>query len=143
MKEYELSILFNKDCSVEYCERYIANMLTDKKYKFEDDGVKRLAYPVEGEEKARYIYVSNLYLTDTETSLLSETLNLLSETLYSRQDKQGVLRFLLVKVDKRAGNWNNYIEYLKDWARQHEEIENDGMSPACYDEFLDNEKGDF
>lgn len=39
----------------------------------------------------------------------------------------------------KAGNWNNYIEYLKDWARQHEEEENEGMSPVCYDEFLDNE----
>lgn len=38
-----------------------------------------------------------------------------------------------------AGNWNNYIQYLKDWARQHEDIENEGMSPVCYEEFLDNE----
>lgn len=35
--------------------------------------------------------------------------------------------------------WNNYIEYLKDWARQHEGQEFEGMSPVCYDEFLDNE----
>lgn len=38
------------------------------------------------------------------------------------------------------GHWSNYIEYLKDWARQHEEEEYKGMSPACYDEFLDNEE---
>lgn len=39
----------------------------------------------------------------------------------------------------KVSNWNNYIEYLKDWARQHEEEENEGMSPVCYEEFLDNE----
>lgn len=39
----------------------------------------------------------------------------------------------------KAGNWNNYIQYLKDWARQHEEQKFEGMSPVCYDEFLDNE----
>ena len=39
----------------------------------------------------------------------------------------------------KVSNWNNYIEYLKDWADQHREIENEGMSPACYGEFLYNE----
>lgn len=39
----------------------------------------------------------------------------------------------------RVSHWNNYIEYLKDWATQHIEEENEGMSPACYEEFLDNE----
>lgn len=38
-----------------------------------------------------------------------------------------------------AIGWNNYIEYLKDWARQHEEQKFEGMSPICYGEFLDNE----
>ena len=39
----------------------------------------------------------------------------------------------------KVSNWNNYIEYLKDWATQHQEEANEGMSPACYEEFLDNE----
>ena len=42
----------------------------------------------------------------------------------------------------KVSHWNNYIEYLKDWARQHEEEENEGMSPVCYDEFLDNEQNE-
>lgn len=132
MNEYELTVLFNKDNATEWCKDYLADLLTDKRYIFEDGGVKRLAYPVEGEEKARYVYVSKLFLTTMEA-------NTLSELLYKKQDKSKVLRFLLVKVNKHATNWNNYIEYLKDWARQHEEVENEGMSPACYDEFLDNE----
>lgn len=41
-----------------------------------------------------------------------------------------------------VGHWNNYIEYLKDWANQHSEPENEGMSPACYDEFLENDLDD-
>lgn len=35
--------------------------------------------------------------------------------------------------------WSNYIEYLKDWANQHQEPENEGMTPASWEEFLDNE----
>lgn len=34
-------------------------------------------------------------------------------------------------------NWNNYIEYLLDWANQHRDVENMGMSPASWEEFLD------
>lgn len=39
----------------------------------------------------------------------------------------------------KVGTWNNYIEYLKDWANQHSDEMCEGMSPACYEEFLDNE----
>ena len=93
MNEYELSVIFNEGRTTEWCENYLADLLTDKKYKVEDDGVKRLAYPVEGEEKARYIYVSKLFLTATESNLLPETLD-------RRRNKDGVLRFLLVRVMK-------------------------------------------
>ena len=94
MNEYELTVLFNEGRTAEWCEKYLADLLTDKRYIFEDDGVKRLAYPVEGEEKARYIYVSKLFLTTMES-------NLLSEDLYRKQNKDGVLRFLLVRVKKK------------------------------------------
>lgn len=95
MNEYELTVLFNEGKTTEWCENYLADLLTDKRYIFEDDGVKRLAYPVEGEEKARYVYVSKLFLTTMES-------NLLSETLYRKEGKDGVLRFLLVRVMKGA-----------------------------------------
>lgn len=37
-------------------------------------------------------------------------------------------------------SWNNYIEYLIKWAEAHKGIEFEGMSPVCYDEFLENEE---
>ena len=51
----------------------------------------------------------------------------------------GKLMKVIYIGDNMNNNWNNYIEYLKVWAEQHKEIENEGMSPVCYDEFLDNE----
>lgn len=35
--------------------------------------------------------------------------------------------------------WKLYIEYLKQWAEDHSDEECEGMSPACYDEWCDNE----
>ena len=35
--------------------------------------------------------------------------------------------------------WQQYIQYLKDWAEDHSSELCDGMSPVCYDEWLDNE----
>lgn len=37
--------------------------------------------------------------------------------------------------------WQRYIAYLKEWAETHSGEEFAGMSPACYDEWLDNESG--
>ena len=38
--------------------------------------------------------------------------------------------------------WQRYIAYLKEWAETHSDEAFAGMSPACYDEWLDNE-GEF
>lgn len=35
--------------------------------------------------------------------------------------------------------WVDYIEYLKQWAEDHKGDEFRGMSPACWDEWLDME----
>lgn len=35
--------------------------------------------------------------------------------------------------------WNAYLLYLKDWVNDHSASENFGMSPACFDEWQDNE----
>ena len=35
--------------------------------------------------------------------------------------------------------WNKYLEYLNEWAKSHSSIEFYGMSPACFDEWCDNE----
>ena len=37
--------------------------------------------------------------------------------------------------------WQRYVAYLKEWAEAHSGDEFAGMSPACYDEWLDNESG--
>ena len=38
--------------------------------------------------------------------------------------------------------WLSYLTYLKKWADEHKDMEFFGQSPACYDEWLDNEAGD-
>lgn len=35
--------------------------------------------------------------------------------------------------------WTAYLEYLKEWALTHSGVEYYGMSPACFDEWSDNE----
>ena len=37
-------------------------------------------------------------------------------------------------------DWNRYCLYLIRWANYHGGPEYEGMSPACYDEWCDNEK---
>lgn len=39
-------------------------------------------------------------------------------------------------------HWSDYIMYLLKWSSEHANKEFAGMSPACYDEWLDNEKGE-
>lgn len=36
-------------------------------------------------------------------------------------------------------NWKRYLKYLRKWAKDHKDKACYGMSPACYDEWLDNE----
>ncbi len=36
-------------------------------------------------------------------------------------------------------NWSDYIKYLHKWAVEHDDAEFKGNSPACYDEWRDNE----
>lgn len=35
--------------------------------------------------------------------------------------------------------WNSYLQYLKDWVENHRERDFYGSSPACFDEWADNE----
>lgn len=35
--------------------------------------------------------------------------------------------------------WNAYIAYLKSWADEHSGYEFYGMTPACFDEWIDCE----
>ena len=38
--------------------------------------------------------------------------------------------------------WYKYKKYLKQWITDHDGREYYGMSPACFDEWLDNEEGE-
>lgn len=38
-----------------------------------------------------------------------------------------------------TNKWQQYINYLRKWANDHEEPTFDGSSPAYYDEWCDNE----
>ena len=60
--------------------------------KFEDDGVKRLAYPINGHDRGRYLFWQ-LDMPTGEPQKLSAELNITDE----------VLRHLLVKADTRYG----------------------------------------
>lgn len=44
---------------------------------------------------------------------------------------------------KRKSNWQLYIQYLKEWAKNHKDEWYEGCSPACYEEFLDNDIEDY
>lgn len=35
--------------------------------------------------------------------------------------------------------WRDYVEYLKNWIKEHTEVSYYGMSPVSYSEWLDNE----
>ena len=39
--------------------------------------------------------------------------------------------------------WEQYIRYLKEWANEHSDDCYEGMSPACYEEWLDNENEEY
>lgn len=38
-----------------------------------------------------------------------------------------------------ANRWQQYINYLRNWVNDHESPMFSESSPACYDEWLDNE----
>lgn len=39
--------------------------------------------------------------------------------------------------------WKHYLKYLLQWANEHSSMEYKGMSPACFDEFCDNDEKSF
>mgnify|MGYP003550216568 CR=1 FL=1 len=42
-------------------------------------------------------------------------------------------------IEVNDSHWSDYIMYLLKWSSEHADKEFAGMSPACYDEWLDNE----
>lgn len=89
-KKYELTILVDEIASQEVIDGLTKKIKRyGKRVKFEDDGVKRLAYPIRNHEKARYLY----YTLDLENDVpykISSHLNI----------DDDVIRYLLVRVSK-------------------------------------------
>ena len=95
MKEYELSVLFHPDLEMNIDPaldkvKKIIETAGGKIDKEENDGKKRLAYSIDGQDFAVYYYI-NLSLPADAPAKISSTLNITDE----------VLRYLLVRVDER------------------------------------------
>lgn len=61
--------------------------------------------------------------------------NLIFREMNDEQLKMELSYFKKVEVNQ----WDRYLQYLKNWAETHSEIGCEGMSPACYDEFCEND----
>ncbi len=95
MKEYELSVLFHPDLEMNLDPaldkvKKIIESAGGKITKEENDGKKRLAYSINGQDFAVYYYI-DLSLPADAPAKISSTLNITDE----------VLRYLLVRVDER------------------------------------------
>lgn len=55
-------------------------------------------------------------------------------------EERGVfLKECFIADDDETEKWQAYLNYLVEWAFNHQGEEFAGMTPACYDEFIDNE----
>lgn len=90
---HELTVLLREDADKDEAIEKLKTLIENKGgmiVKTEDNGVKRLAYAIQGQEKARYIYF-DIILPQNKASDLSSVLNI-TDT---------VLRYLLVRKDPR------------------------------------------
>lgn len=92
---YELTVLTPEtatEVDIEQVERVIRRYATEIG-KREDEGIKRLAYPINGQDKARYLYYE-INMPQGKPQRLSSELN----------TDNTVLRYLLVRADTRVYN---------------------------------------
>ena len=102
MKYYELSVIGNPDTHEETMRKVeeVLNKHTEI-VKVEGDGVKHLAYPIDGYDKGDYIYYDIVIKDKNAPAKISSALNLTDE----------VLRYLLVNVDgKNKAKWAEEYE---------------------------------
>lgn len=97
MKDYELTVLFHPDLEMNIDPaldkvKKIIETSGGKITKEENDGKKRLAYTISGQEFALYYYFE-LSLPAEAPAKISSSLNINDETL----------RYLLVRADDRKG----------------------------------------
>ena len=95
MKDYELSVLFHPDLEMNLDPaldkvKKIIESAGGKIEKEENDGKKRLAYSINGQDFAIYYYF-NISLPSEAPNKISATMNITDE----------VLRYLLVRADGR------------------------------------------
>lgn len=95
MKEYELTIVFHPDLEMSLDPaidkvKKIIESANGKITKEENEGKKRLAYAIGGQEFGIYYFI-NVSLEAESPSKISSTFNITDE----------ILRYLLVKVDPR------------------------------------------
>ena len=80
-KNYELTILVSEDAPQEVIDGLTEKIKRyGKGVKFEDDGVKRLAYPIRNHDKARYLYYT-LELENEVPAKLSSDLCIDDDTI--------------------------------------------------------------
>lgn len=95
MKDYELSVMYHPDLetNLDPALAKVKKLIEDnggKITKEENDGKKRLSYPIKGQEYAVYYYY-DVQLPAEAPSKISGVLNITDE----------VVRHLLVRVDER------------------------------------------
>lgn len=94
MNEYELSVLSHKDIDQAELKHQILDKINEVggiTTKYEADGVKRLAYAINGEESAYYSFYTIQLPVDAPAKLSS----------WLNTTVDDVLRYLLVKTDNR------------------------------------------
>lgn len=108
MKDYELSVVFHPDLEMNLDPaldkvKKIIEQNGGKIAKEENEGKKRLAYSINGQDFAIYYYF-DLELPAEAPAKISSTLNITDE----------VLRYLLVRVDERKAKLEARRKEAKD-----------------------------
>ena len=111
MKDYELSVLFHPDLEMNLDPaldkvKKIIEQNGGKITKEENEGKKRLAYSIDGQDFAIYYYYDVALPADAPAKI-SSVMNITDE----------VLRYLLVRVDERKAK----LEALKEEASEEAE----------------------
>ena len=85
---YELTIL--TDINVNVSEEDIKSLVSGDIIKYEDEGIKRLAYRIRDNEQAHYFYI-DIECTETDVKNMNHKL----------ATTEWCLRYLLIKADRR------------------------------------------
>ena len=91
-KKYELTVLYDPNCDLEVAKTKVENIISaggGKVVKVEDDGEKRVPYPIRGHDFAQYVYYEITLPDNGSPAKISSTLNITDE----------VLRYLMVQAD--------------------------------------------